>query len=98
MPRYDFGCSSGHITEQVVDRDIRSATCDCGASAERLLSLGVSVGGMRTPTQYHDINLNRAVEAHGETLLAAERAGVEPPDTLGEAKRRVAAGEVRAIA
>ena len=52
---------------------------------------------MRTPTQFRDINLNRAVEAHGETLLAAERAGVESPDVLGEAKRRVAAGEVRAI-
>ena len=97
MPKYDFRCESGHVAEQVVDRDTRSVTCLCGAEARRELAVGVGQTGLPTPTRYRDTNLKRYNEAHGEMLWAHEKAGTEPADVWKIAKQRVAAGDVRSI-
>lgn len=98
MPRYDFRCAAGHAFELEVTRDERAAPCRCGLTARRELSVGVGISGTRpTPTRLRDVNVSRAVEAQHEIVHRSEQAGVTPPDFLGEAKRRIAAGEVRAI-
>lgn len=97
MPRYDFRCESGHVAEQVADRDIRSLLCSCGAVAHRELAVGIGLNNLPTPTRYRDTNMKRFDEAHGEMLWAHEKAGVEPPDVWSIAKDRVAVGDVRSI-
>lgn len=101
MPRYDFRCTAGHITEHVTPHAVATVACACGASARRLpYSPGhvPGVTGMAArPTREAPVHLDRAMGAHAEILDQSRRAGVAPPDFLSIARERVRRGEVAAI-
>lgn len=90
MPRYDFRCPSGHITELRAGYDQSAAACgSCGAEASRVAVNHIGMSGFAIPPMSaRAIPLKRFEEAHGEMLLAAERSGVEAPDVMGIAKRQ----------
>ena len=48
------------------------------------------------PTREAPVNVTQFTEAHGQMLHEAEKAHVEPPDFLQEAKERVRTGTVKA--
>ena len=85
MPTYDFRCEAGHTTESVEHRETRAIACDvCGSSAARVAvpsRLGIS-GFTTTPIGERRFPLDRFVEAQGEMIRDAERAGVKAPDVL----------------
>ncbi len=90
MPLYDFRCPHGHTTEHRVSRAQRSMRCACGLWGQRIVvpsRVGVT-GFATTPIRERPIPLNRFIEAQGQLVHDAERRGLEPPDTLGFAKRQ----------
>ena len=91
--RYDFECAAGHIAEQMAERSQLESWCWCGLRARRLPSLAGVTGSVRVPMGERKIPLGRFVEAHDTLVDQAQRAGVEPPDTLAIAKQR--AKEIR---
>ena len=98
MPWYEYRCAAGHLTEQRQPRDKGEIDCDCGLTAWRLISSGVGVSGfVPTPTAQARIPFSHYIEAQGEVVESARRAGVEPPDLWGLAQRRIARGDVKAI-
>lgn len=100
MPRYDYRCAAGHETETEASRFVRDVPCSvCDRAAQRLISTGVGIVGMMpTPTTEARIPFSRYLEAQGELVESARKQGVEPPDLWGAAKRRIARGDVQAIA
>ena len=102
MPRYDYRCAGGHVTEKERGYDVVRVTCPiCGASAQRLaVYQGVQVMGdginTHQPTKEAPVNVTRFMEAHGQILYEAEKAHVTPPDFLGIAKERIRRGDVKA--
>ncbi len=91
-PVYDFRCDAGHVTEEVTDRAQRSGVCpQCGSASQRVAVYPGHVPGVNgivtVPMAERGIPLGRALEAHDTIVHQAERAGVEPPDTLSIAKR-----------
>ena len=98
MPWYEYRCAAGHLTLQKQPRDIGEIACACGLTARRLISANVGMSGfVPTPTAQARIPFSRYIEAQGEVVESARRAGVEPPDLFGLAKRRIARGDVKAI-
>lgn len=94
MPRYDFRCPAGHITEEVAGFDQSTSLCACGAESarEQVPSRPARFNGFAIPPmRERKIPLSRFVEAQGEMVRAAERTGVQAPDVLGIAKRQAAA-------
>ena len=97
-PRYDFRCAAGHVTEQRQPREIGAIDCDCGLTAQRLISSGVgSIGFAARPTREAPIPLTRALDAQSDILYHAEKQGHTAPDFWGIAKERVRRGDVKAI-
>ena len=91
-PLYDFRCAAGHTSEARADRSERAIQCpDCDLVAQRVVgypnALPGVTGGARVPMNQRHIALGRAQEAHDTIVYEAEKAGVEPPDTLAIAKR-----------
>lgn len=35
---FDFRCSEGHITERLVESDVKRVRCECGKESKRLIS------------------------------------------------------------
>ena len=98
MPRYDFCCLRGHVTEASVSRETHEIACACGVRAYRMLTVGVGISGFRaTPTSQAYVPFSRYLEAQGEVVESSRRAGVEPPDLWSAAKQRIARGDVKAI-
>ena len=98
MPRYDYRCVAGHVTEHQQHRDCAEVDCFCGLIARRLISANVGVSGfVPTPTAQARIPFSHYLEAQGEMVEASRRAGIEPPDLWGLAKQRIARGDVKAI-
>ncbi len=103
MPRYDYRCPSGHVTEQIRGFKVKLTKClECGRRARRQAVYAEQyLGGdgitAHCPPREAPINLTRFTEAHGELLRDAEKAGVEPPDLFGAAKERVKRGDAVAI-
>lgn len=101
MPRYDYQCAAGHIQESLESRETDAIDCGfCGEAARRVVSAGAvagAIGFTPRPTREHYVHLDRAVNAQHEIIDQCRRAGIQPPDLYGEAKRRIAAGEVEAI-
>lgn len=99
MPLYDFRCRADHSTEHLAGFDVSEIVCPaCGLPARRsAVNLIRHTGFVPTPTKEHYIPLSRAIEAQHEMVYQAEKHGVQAPDLWKEAKRRVAAGEVKAI-
>lgn len=101
MPRYDFRCPSGHITEARASFDVSSIDCACGRAAQREPfvrgHLPGQSGFVPTPTKEHYLPLGRALEAQHEMVYAAEKAGIQAPDLWQVAKDRVKRGDVKAI-
>lgn len=101
MPRYEYCCAGGHVTEQVASIEDREKPCsECGLPAQRApFCLGVGICGdtVSKPTREHYINLDRFQEAHGEMLHDCDKAGVEPPDCFKLAKERIKRGDAVAI-
>lgn len=90
------------MTETRKAVDVGRIDCPiCGRPSQRVIvypnNLPGITGFAQRPTKEAPINLTRFTEAHGEVLRQAEKAGVEPPDLLGAAKKRVARGDVKAI-
>lgn len=88
---FDFECERGHRTEHDVDRSVRSVVCACGKQAARQFSVPHVNGIVKVPMRERGVPLNRMVEAHDTILYEAEKAHVEPPDTLKMAKAQAAA-------
>ena len=98
MPWYEYRCAVGHVTEQRQPREVGEIDCACGLAAQRLISANVGMSGfVPTPTTEARLPFSRYIEAQGEVVESARRAGVEPPDLWGAAKRRIARGDVKAI-
>lgn len=99
MPRYDFRCPEGHVSEAVRSYDVGEIACiGCGLPAQRVvLSAPYVTGFANRPTNEAPINLTRYMEAQGEIVHEAEKHGVEPPDLWKAAKDRVARGDAVAI-
>lgn len=94
MPRYDFRCAGGHVTEELTGREVRAIACpSCPLLAERLVvPSGVGITGLTVPPiGERRVHLGRAIEAQHEIVDQAQRAGVEPPDLLSVARRKAAA-------
>ncbi len=102
MPRYDYRCVGGHVTEKERGYDVDRIPCPvCGVSAQRLAVYpGVQLMGdginTHQPTKEAPVNVTRFMEAHGQILQEAEKAHVTPPDFLKIAKERVRTGAVKA--
>lgn len=45
MPRYDFRCSEGHVTEQRAGIETETIPCPCGRVADRLAVYRFNVAG-----------------------------------------------------
>lgn len=100
MPRYDYRCGAGHETEATENRETDSIACFCGQASKRVISaahVAGAVGFTQKPTREHYVRLDRAINAQHEVIDQCRRAGIQPPDLYGEAKRRIVAGEVEAI-
>ena len=99
MPRYDYRCPGGHVTEALRPREEDTCPCpQCGLPAESVvLSPPGVIGFVPRPTREASVNLTRAVEAQHELVHTAQRHGIEPPDPLKLAKERVSKGNVKAI-
>lgn len=101
MPRYDYRCGVGHVTEAVNPVSVDLIYCACGRAALRAPfspgHLPGKSGFVATPTKERYINLNRAVEAQHELIHQAEKHHVELPDLYKVAKAQVARGDVKAI-
>ena len=99
MPWYEYRCAAGHVTEQRQPRHVGEIDClRCGLSAQRLVSSSVGIAGFaQRPTREAPIPLSRAIEAQHEIVYQSERAGIQPPDLMAAARRRVARGDVKAI-
>ena len=87
MPLYDFRCPAGHVIERRVALGVAVVECACGARAKRLV---VPLPAAHVMAAKPPINLKRALEADAEVKHAYQRAGVEPPDFPGAARRVVA--------
>jgi len=90
MPRYDFRCPDGHVTERRAGFEQAASVCGvCGAAAERVAVNRIGMSGFAIPPMgARAIPLNRFAEAHGEMLRTAERTGVQAPDVMGIARRQ----------
>ena len=98
MPRYDFRCEAEHVTEAVKPMAVSVIYCVCGLPALRLAVyaeqtiIGATVAGPRLGNSSRDeagrFRLGLVQEAQHEVLRDAEKAGVEPPDIFGDAKRK----------
>lgn len=101
MPRYDFRCDAGHITEHVTPHAVETAACPCGAAARRQPYSPGHVPGVTgfaaRPTREAPIAVSRYIEAQHEMVDRAARTGVRAPDPVREAVRRIQRGEVAAI-
>lgn len=93
MPRYDFRCADGHVTEEWAGFDRLTSRCECGAESERVaVPSRVSITGFAVaPMRERPVNLSRFIEAQGQMVRDAERTGVPAPDVLGDARKRAAA-------
>lgn len=86
------------MTEASVSRETHEIACACGVRADRMLTVGVGISGFRaTPTSQAYVPFSRYLEAQGEVVESARRAGVEPPDLWKVAQERVRRGDVKAI-
>lgn len=106
MPRYDYRCDEGHVTEAVAGVEVGLLPCPaCGRQARRVpFCESVSIQGEtvakvryreQNPSLRHGyMDMDRFKEAHQDVLRASRKAGVEPPDLFAEARRRVESGEV----
>lgn len=101
MPRYDFRCDAGHITERVTSHTVDRVTCPCGAPSQRQPYSPGHVPGVTgfaaRPTREAPIAVGRYIEAQHEMVDRAARTGVPAPDPVREAVRRIQHGEVAAI-
>ena len=99
MPRYDYRCPEGHISEAYRSRDVGEIACiGCGLPAQRVVLAAPYVTGFAyRPTREAPLPVSRFVEAQGEILHQAAKHGVEPPDLYKAAKERVARGDAVAI-
>ena len=102
MPRYDYRCPSGHIKESTRGFDQKFVRCECGRTAQRLSVyqeqyLGGDGITAHRPTREAPIQQTQFLEAHGEVLRDAEKAGTTAPDLLRVAQERVKRGDVLAI-
>ena len=102
MPRYDFRCGEGHVTEARREMACSEIVCpSCSGVAHRLavyaeqLILGDTVAKPRLGNSALDkhgrLRLGQFVEAHSEILHDSAKAGAEPPDTFQIGKRRAKA-------
>ena len=93
MPRYDYGCGEGHIEERLESRDASSVPCsECGRPASRLITTAPLVNGVAVPPmKERDIPLTRFMNALDEQQTAHRKAGLPPPDILGDAQKAAAA-------
>lgn len=94
MPIYDFRCTAGHENEDRVAFGTDVISCPaCGGPAGRVVVTSRPAGfvGFATPPmRERPIRLTDGLNALDEVHAAARKAGVEPPDLLGEAKRQAA--------
>lgn len=101
MPRYDYRCGLGHVTEAVNPVSVDVIYCACGRAALRAPfspgHLPGATGFVATPTKERYVNVNRAIEAQHELIHQAEKHNVKLPDFWQIAKDRVSSGEVKAI-
>ena len=99
MPRYDYRCSRGTVTEAVKGIGVNSLPClCCGGVARRVpFYAGQQVKGVdggkvplgnsaRNKHKQWDLALVR--EAQGEMVYDADKAGVQAPDLWKQATRK----------
>jgi len=89
VPRYDYGCASGHLEERFEDRDTSQVPCsECGRVARRRISTAPLINGVAVPPmRERKIPIQDFQNALDDQQTAARRAGVEPPDVWAAAKR-----------
>ena len=89
MPVFDFRCTSGHLTELRVSRDVVEIACGCGAKASKQSVYHFGIGGVPPPRFAVSTYLEAAHEAeyyHGR-MEEASGQRIERTDTLAVAKR-----------
>lgn len=108
MPRYDYRCERGHVTEMVQGVEIRSIPCPCGLSTERVpvyaeqFISGETVARGRTARAHEALDdkgrfdLRRVVEAQHELVDRGAMPDIKP--LLRNARRKAAAGMPSAVA
>ncbi len=99
MPRYDFRCSWGTITEAVKGLGIDTIPCPCCGGVARRVPFYANqqvsgVDGGRTPlgnsakNKHGQWDLRIVKEAQHEMVYDAEKAGVQAPDLWKQATRK----------
>lgn len=108
MPRYDYRCERGHVTESVQGIGTDAIPCTCGRTARRVAVYaeqfirGETVAKGRTPTRHEALddkgrfNLRRVVEAQHELVDRGAMPDIKP--LLSNARRKAAAGMPSATA
>lgn len=99
MPRYDYRCLQGHVTEAVREMAVTEILCPCGQPALRQAIyadqtiIGETVAKPRLGNSCRDRNgrydLRLAEEAQHEIIHDAAKAGIEAPDFLAHSKEKV---------
>lgn len=55
MPRYDFKCTRGHVTEKWCNRDVEEILCPCGELAKRVFPLVHHTFGWTLSESSHEV-------------------------------------------
>ncbi len=98
MPRYDFRCPQGCVTEVVTPMAVSRIKCACGTMAVRLAVyaeqtiIGDTVAKPRLGSRAKDKNgrwdLGIFQEASAEVAYAEDKAGVKGPNLYQAGKQR----------
>jgi len=104
MPRYDYRCDQGTVTEATREMAVSEIACpDCGGVAQRQAvyanqairgdTVARGTGRASAITKNGYIDIDQGFEAIEDVQRTARKRGEEPPDLFREAQRRVATGE-----
>ena len=90
MPRYDFRCPDGHVTESLQAMGVGSIPCACGQEAVRLSVYRFNLGGGLQPKYRVSEYQEAASEANYYHGRMEETKGeiIRPRDLVKEAKQK----------
>ena len=101
MPRYDYRCKEGDVTEAVREMSVTEIACpSCGGVAQRQAVYanqhirGETVArprlGSSIKNKHGQFKLGLYAEAQSEIIHDSEKAGIEPPDLWKQGKEKAA--------
>ena len=100
MPRYDYRCKEGDVTEAVREMSVTEIVCpSCGGVAQRQavyanqIIRGETVARPQLGNYSHHrgrFDVGIVQEAQHEIIHDSEKAGIEPPDLWKQGKEKAA--------